>query len=72
MAAYAKEAQYTSISELVRDMWRDWKRNQLLASLRASQKEFREGKARSNALFGLLIFSSSQYFFNHFISSVLA
>ena len=46
MEAYAKEAQYASVSEFVRGIYRDWKRNQLLASIRESQKEVREGKAK--------------------------
>ncbi len=42
--AYVKEGQYSSVSEFIRDMIRDWKRANLLRGLRQSQKEFREGK----------------------------
>ncbi len=44
--AYVKEGQYSSVSEFFRDMLRTWKRNNLLAELRASQKEIREGKGK--------------------------
>jgi Arc/MetJ-type ribon-helix-helix transcriptional regulator len=46
MEAYAKDEQYASVSEFVRDMWRDYKRKKLLEDIRASQKEFREGKGK--------------------------
>jgi len=42
--AYVKEGQYSSVSEFIRDMIRDWKRANLLRDLRQSQKEFRAGK----------------------------
>ena len=44
--SYVKEGQYSSTSEFFRDMIRTWKRNNLLAGLRESQKEFRAGKAK--------------------------
>ena len=44
--AYVKEGQYASVSEFVRDMWRDYKRKKLIENVRASQKEFREGKGK--------------------------
>ena len=46
MVLYAKESQYTSVSELIRDMWRDYKRKKLLEDIRESQKEIREGKGK--------------------------
>jgi Arc/MetJ-type ribon-helix-helix transcriptional regulator len=46
MEAYAKEGQYASVSEFIRNVYREWKEDRLLASLRESQKEIREGKGK--------------------------
>jgi Arc/MetJ-type ribon-helix-helix transcriptional regulator len=44
--AYVKEGQYSSVSEFIRNVYREWKEDRLLASLRESQKEIREGKGK--------------------------
>ncbi len=41
-----KEGQYSSVSEFFRNVYREWKEDRLLVSLRASQKEIREGKGK--------------------------
>lgn len=43
---YVKEGQYASVSEFFRDLLRSWKEAKLLASLRESQREIREGKGK--------------------------
>jgi len=42
--AYVKEGQYSSVSEFIRDMIRNWKRANLLKDLKQSQKDFENGK----------------------------
>ena len=44
--AYVKEGQYASVSEFIRNVYREWKEDRLLASLRESQKEIKEGKGK--------------------------
>ena len=42
-----KEGQFASTSEFFRHLWREWKYNQLVKSVRMSQKEIREGKGKT-------------------------
>ena len=37
--AYVKEGQYSSVSEFIRDMIRDWKRANLLRDLKQSERD---------------------------------
>lgn len=50
MAALVREevdtGKYGSISEFFRELVREWQKMQVLADLRASQKELRQGKAK--------------------------
>jgi Arc/MetJ-type ribon-helix-helix transcriptional regulator len=45
--SYVKEGQYASVSEFFRDLLRAWRRNNLLRELRASQKDFENGKYKT-------------------------
>jgi Arc/MetJ-type ribon-helix-helix transcriptional regulator len=42
--AYVKKGQYASVSEFMRNVYREWKENKLLAILEESQKDFDNGK----------------------------
>ncbi len=44
--SFVKEGQYASVSEFFRAAVRSWKQDRLLASIRQSQKEIREGKGK--------------------------
>ncbi|MBI3627038.1 type II toxin-antitoxin system ParD family antitoxin [Candidatus Uhrbacteria bacterium] len=41
-----KTGRYTSASEFIRSLLREWQENKLLAGLKESQKEARSGKGR--------------------------